>query len=99
MESCLSDSEAILRAREGDGSAYAALVTNHQESAFRAAFLVLRDASAAEDIAQEAFVRAYRELRRFRAGESFRPWLLRIVTNLALNQKRAGGRRTALFER
>jgi len=99
MESCLSDSEAILRAREGDGSAYAALVTNHQESAFRAAFLVLRDASAAEDIAQEAFVRAYRELRRFRAGESFRPWLLRIVTNLALNEKRAGGRRTALFER
>jgi RNA polymerase sigma-70 factor (ECF subfamily) len=99
METVLSDTEAIARAQNGDASAYGVLVKNHESAAFRAALLILRDASSAEDVAQEAFVRAYRELGRFRAGESFRPWLLRIVTNLALNEKRSATRRIALFDR
>jgi RNA polymerase sigma-70 factor (ECF subfamily) len=60
---------------------------------------VVRDAAQAEDIAQEAFVRAFQSLSRFRAGEPFRPWVLRIVTNLALNEVRARNRRRGLLDR
>lgn len=52
-------------------------------------------ADEAEDIVQEAFVRAYTALPRFRAGEEFRPWLLTIVRNLTHNSRRARGRRAA----
>ena len=75
------------------------LVERHQEVAFRAAYLVTRDAHAAEDVAQESFVRAYRHLDSFRQGDAFRPWLLRIVQNLALNEIRSRGRRTGLAAR
>jgi RNA polymerase sigma-70 factor (ECF subfamily) len=57
---------------------------------------VARNAADAEDAAQEAFVKAYYALDRFRAGEPFRPWLLRIVTNEAKNRRRAAGRRDRL---
>lgn len=84
------------RARHGDASAYAELVAAHQEMAFRTAFLVLGDAAEAEDAAQEAFVKAYRALDRFREDAPFRPWLLRIAANEARNRRRSGGRRRAL---
>jgi len=86
----------VSRARRGDGDAYAALVAAHQEMTFRAAYLVLGDAAEAEDAAQEAFVRAYRALDRFRDGEPFRPWVLRIAVNAARNRRRSAGRRTGL---
>ncbi len=95
----LDDAGAIAAARGGDREAFCALVARYQEVAFRAAYLVVRDSAAAEDVAQEAFVRAYQGLRSFRQGEAFRPWLLRIVTNLALNEIRARGRRRGLLER
>ena len=60
------------------------------------AYLVARDAADAEDAAQEAFVKAYYALGRFRRGASFKPWLLRIVTNEALNRRRSAGRRAGL---
>ena len=94
-----SEVEVVLQARAGDTTAYAALVQHHQEAAFRAAYLILHDSQAAEDVAQEAFIRAHHNLHRFQIGAAFRPWLLRIVTNLALNQARALGRRHALVER
>ena len=84
------------RARRGDGDAYAALVAAHQETTFRTAYLVLGDAAEAEDAAQEAFVRAYRALDRFRDGEPFRPWVLRIAVNAARNRRRSAGRRAGL---
>jgi RNA polymerase sigma factor (sigma-70 family) len=87
------ESEHIRRAREGDAEAFAALVRAHEQVAFRAAFLLLRDSAAAEDAAQEAFVRAHRALGRFREGDAFRPWLLRIVSNVALNELRSRKRR------
>ncbi len=68
----------------------------HQEIAFRTAYLVLGDAAEAQDAAQEAFVKAYRALDRFREGAAFRPWLLRIVANTARNRRRAAGRRRGL---
>jgi RNA polymerase sigma-70 factor (ECF subfamily) len=91
--------QTIARSADGDPASFGALVERYQEVAFRAAYLIVRDAGAAEDVAQEAFIRAYRQLRTFRQGEPFRPWLLRIVTNLALNEVRARSRRTGLLAR
>lgn len=71
----------------------------HEEAAFRVAYLIVRDDAEASDVAQEAFIRAYRSLGRFDVRQPFRPWLLRIVTNLALNSARAARRRGTLGER
>ena len=99
MEIFAPEREVVLQARAGNAAAYAALVQSHQEAAFRAAYLILRDAQAAEDVAQESFIRAYQKLDSFREEAAFRPWILRIVTNLALNQVRSRGRRLSLLER
>jgi RNA polymerase sigma factor (sigma-70 family) len=87
------EAELVERARRGDHDAYAQLVREHEEIVFRVAYLIVRSAADAEDVAQEAFVKAYRALGRFRAGSPFRPWLLRIVGNEARNHRRAAGRR------
>ena len=71
----------------------------YQEVAFRTAYLITGDASEAEEATQEAFVKAYRALGRFRSGARFRPWLLTIVANEARNQRRAAARRAGLFLR
>lgn len=75
------------------------LVRVHQDIAFRTAWLVAGSAADAEDAAQEAFVKAWKALPRFRPGAPFRPWLLKIVANEARNRRRAAGRRAALAER
>ena len=95
----MDDSQWIERARRGDLGAYDELVQAHQEAAFRAAYLILHDAAEAQDAAQEAFVRAYDALGRFDTRRPFRPWLLRIVTNTALNRVKASKRRQAMAER
>jgi RNA polymerase sigma-70 factor (ECF subfamily) len=89
----------IARARSGDVQAYEALVQQYETLAFRAAYLITRDDGEAADAAQEGFVRAYHALGSFRAGAPFRPWLLRIVTNLALNRLQANRRRLNMTER
>jgi len=93
------ENAAVAAAALGDGSAFGVLVERYQQAAFRTAWLVLRDAPAAEDIAQEAFVRAYRQLGTFRQEDAFRPWILRIVHNLALNEIRSRKRRGSMLER
>jgi RNA polymerase sigma factor (sigma-70 family) len=89
----------IARAQQGDEQAYEALVKQYQEVAFRAAYLVTHDESAAADVAQDGFLRAYHALRSFHLGRPFRPWLLRIVTNLALNHLQSARRRSHMTER
>ena len=76
--------------------AYEELVHTYQGIAFRTAYLIAGTAADAEDAAQEAFVKAYRALGRFRPGAPFRPWLLQIVANEARNRRRSAGRRAAL---
>lgn len=98
-ETTTDDAAAIAATLAGDREAFGGLIARHEEAAFRAAYLILRDAAAAEDAAQDAFVRAYRGLAGFRDGAPFRPWLLRIVTNTALNAARGRGRREGLFAR
>jgi RNA polymerase sigma factor (sigma-70 family) len=99
VETRLSEADAVALARRGDASAFGFLVRIYQDVAFRTAYLILRDAAAAEDMTQEAFVRAHRYLARFREQEPFKPWLLRIVTNLALNEQRSRARKAGLLER
>lgn len=95
----VDDATAVAAAAEGDHAAFAALVERYQQVAFRAAWLITRDAQDAEDVAQEAFVRAYRQLHTVRPGEPLRPWLLRIVQNQALNSVRSRNRRSGLLDR
>lgn len=82
----------LARVRAGDTAAYAELVTRHAPMARRLA--VLSGAGAdADDVVQEAFVKAYRSLSSFRDGADFRPWLLRIVVNETRNLHRGQSRR------
>ena len=87
------ESELVERARRGDHSAYGELVTRYQTLAARVAYVITASATDADDVAQDAFVKAYYALDRFRDGAPFRPWLLRIVANEAKNRKVAAGRR------
>ncbi len=93
------DATLIAAVLGGERAAFGELAGRYQQVAFRAAYLVTRDAGAAEEAAQDGFVRAYQSLRTFRMDEPFRPWLLRIVTNLALNHVRGRSRRHRLLER
>jgi RNA polymerase sigma factor (sigma-70 family) len=90
------ETELVERARRGEVMAYEELVRRYQDVAVRTAHLVSGGADDAEDAAQEAFVKAYRALARFRPGAPFRPWLLRIVANEARNRRRSANRRTGL---
>ena len=76
---------------------YEQLVREHQVIAFRTAYVITGSAADAEEVVQDAFVKAYRARGRFRVGASFRPWLLAIVANEARNRRRSLARR-ARFE-
>ena len=80
------------RARQGDAGAYGELVRRHQPAAVRVATVVLGTTERADDVVQQAMVRAWRAMPRFDERRAFRPWLLRIVANAARNDRRARGR-------
>lgn len=92
----LEDAELIERAKGGDVHAYGELVERYRDLAFRIAYLIARNAADAEDATQDAFVKAYYALGRFRSHDAFRPWVLRIVSNEAKNRRRSAGRRERL---
>ena len=84
------DERAWVRgAQAGSASDLEALFNAHWSRAYRAAYLVVRDSAAAEDIAQEAFLAAVRRLDRFDRRRPFGPWLHRIVVNRAIDWARA----------
>jgi RNA polymerase sigma-70 factor, ECF subfamily len=87
-----SERRLIREAQRGSRAALAGLYAEHWEPAQRAAYLVVHDAAAAEDIAQEAFLAAVDALDRFDRRRPFGPWLHRIVINRAIDW----GRREAL---
>lgn len=95
----LEEERLVERAQRGELDAYEELVRRHQTIAFRTAYLHTRSAAEAEDAAQEAFVKAWRAIGRFRLGAPFRPWVLRIVANEARNRAVAAGRRERLARR
>jgi len=94
-EAVLDDTDLVAEATAGDLAAFDRLVARHQEVAVRVATLTAGP-GLAPDAVQEAFVKAWRALPRFRPGAPFRPWLLTIVANEARNAVRAAGRRDAL---
>ncbi|MFG2100027.1 RNA polymerase sigma factor [Micromonospora echinaurantiaca] len=94
----LDDEELVTRARAGDLESYELLVARHTASAHRTAVL-LGAGSDAEDVIQEAFVKGYRKLSRYRGESSFRSWLLAIVANETRNLHRSRGRRDGLVLR
>jgi RNA polymerase sigma-70 factor (ECF subfamily) len=90
------DSELIERARRGDAAGFEELVKTYQDLAIRTAYVIVGDHDEASDATQDAFVKAFYALDRFRSGSPFRPWLLRIVANEAINRRRASQRRADL---
>lgn len=85
-----TETAAVLaRARQGDGEAFRALVEQHSRSAFRLAFRMTGSEQDAEDVVQEAFLRAYRQLGRFESRANFGTWLYRIVANCSVDLMRA----------
>ena len=88
----------MARARAGDVAAYETLVRRYQDVALRTASLVAPEADAA-DAVQDAFVKAYAALPRFRTGAPVRPWLLSIVANESRNRRRSATRRAELAVR
>jgi RNA polymerase sigma-70 factor, ECF subfamily len=78
----------VREAQQGSGAAMSRLYSTHWRSAYRAAYLVVHDAAAAEDIAQDGFLAAVDALDRFDRRRPFAPWLHRIVVNRALDWAR-----------
>jgi RNA polymerase sigma-70 factor, ECF subfamily len=76
----------VSRAKSGDHGAFRELVERHMKQAYDIAYGFVRDHDAAEDVTQEAFVRAYESLKGFRGDAAFGTWLYRIVSNLSINQ-------------
>jgi RNA polymerase sigma-70 factor (ECF subfamily) len=88
------DETALIRqARSGSADAVETLVRRHWEAAHRTAFLIVQDAAAAEDIAQEVMLAAVRAIDGFDRRRPFRPWLHRIVVNRSLDWVRVRARR------
>jgi len=85
-----TEAAAVLaRARQGDGEAFRELVERHSRSVFRLAFRMTGNEQDAEDVVQEAFLRAYKQLGRFESRANFGTWLYRIVANCSVDLMRA----------
>jgi len=77
--------DAVERARSGDSDAFRLLVEQHSHAIFRLAFRMTGNEQDAEDVVQETFLRAYRQLNKYEARSSFSTWLFRIASNYSLD--------------
>jgi RNA polymerase sigma-70 factor (ECF subfamily) len=93
MEASDADADAVARFRLGDESAFRMLVERHSRAVFRLAYRMTGNEQDAEDVVQEAFLRAYRNLARFEDRARFASWLHRIAANCAYDVLRARARR------
>jgi RNA polymerase sigma-70 factor (ECF subfamily) len=89
----------VRRAQEGDYGAFDELLGRHQATAQRLAMMLGLSSDDAADAVQEAFVRAFQAIDRFRLGKPFRPWLIAIVVNEVRGFHRSRGRRVRLADR
>lgn len=94
-----SDESLVRRAREGDFDAFEVLFDRHRLLVYRFAYQMVQKRDDAEDMVQEAFVRAYQNLHRYRDEAKFTTWLLRIVSNLCTDQARMSQRRSNLEQK
>jgi RNA polymerase sigma-70 factor (ECF subfamily) len=90
MSSEVRDETFLLaRARQGDLSAFEEVVRRYQRRVYGVALRIVRSHAVADDVAQEALLRAWRSLDRFELGRPFGPWVCRIAANLAVNHVRS----------
>ena len=89
MEGTDADADAVARFRAGDESAFRALVERHSRGVFRVAFRMTGNEQDAEDVVQETFLKAYRNLARFEERARFASWLHRIAANCAYDVLRS----------
>ncbi len=94
----LEEPALIRAAQAGDRQAFAALVEQYWDRLYRWLYHLTRDRHTAEDLAQEAFLKAFAHLARFQPDTNFRAWLFRIAHNAFANQYRAGRRNGSLPE-
>lgn len=83
------DARLVARVLDGDAEAYGELVAHHMRRAFSVAYRILEHREDAEDIVQDAFLRALERIGTLDPARPFRPWFFRIVVNRALNARRA----------
>lgn len=93
----MTDSELVDCVRQGDQGAYGVLVDRHRDAVFRTALAALGSPPDAEEVAQDSFVTAFRQIDRFRGEASFKTWLLTIAWRRALTRRRSLVRRLRLF--
>jgi RNA polymerase sigma-70 factor, ECF subfamily len=93
----LTDLGFVTKARAGDADAYRTLVERHSRALFRLAFRMTGNQQDAEDVVQESFLRAYKQLARFDERASFGTWLYRIAVNCSLDLVRSRKRRNENF--
>lgn len=89
------EAELIIRSQHGDVNAFNQLVMHYQQTMYSAIFRLLADPESAADVTQDAFFAAFRNIRSYRGGPSFRAWLLRIGSNMACDHWRRIQRRPA----
>jgi RNA polymerase sigma-70 factor (ECF subfamily) len=93
------DRELVERCQQGDLDAYGILVGRYRHKVYGLAFSMLRNEQDATDLSQEAFVRGWQGIRRFKKNSSFYTWIYRITTNLVIDVVRRRDRRpTTAFE-
>jgi len=88
-----SENSLVERAAKGDKDAYQVLVEKYQQKVFSLIFSMVKSREDAEDISQEAFVKAYLSLKNFRGDSSFYTWVYRVAFNMTIDFKRKVGRR------
>jgi RNA polymerase sigma-70 factor, ECF subfamily len=93
------DPQVVAAARSGDLGAFETLVRRYQGDVWRLCFHLLHNESAADDATQEAFVRVFRFLRRYRGESKFSTWLFQVARNCAVDEMRRAGRRSTLVRR
>lgn len=87
-----TDEEVVARVRAGETALYEILMRRYNQRLYRAALAILKDSSEAEDVMQDAYVRAYQHLHQFEGRAPFAGWLLRIAVNEALGRLRVRDR-------
>jgi RNA polymerase sigma-70 factor (ECF subfamily) len=92
------DEELVLRVQQGDKSAYDLLVIKYQHKIIQLVNRYVKDPSEAQDVAQEAFIKAYRALGNFRGDSAFYTWLYRIAINTAKNYLVSRTRRSSDYQ-
>ena len=88
----MDEQQAIQRLKDGDISGLEFLVARYQVKAARAAFLITRDTTLAEDIVQDSFIQAFRAVRGFDATRPFEPWFMRSVVNASVKTMQKSAR-------